>query len=137
MAKPKRPNRHLPVGDEDSNRWVRFPTNPTLSAKQTCKSIDEVMTVIAYEIDLAKKIREAFERNPIRMIELYFNRFPSQELKTAIGTELHVQVINAPLHQGPVPGVLASPIASQITTSPTLKLVVNAGPVETIEEVWE
>lgn len=128
---PSKPNRHLPVGSDSDRTWVRFPTNPTLSARQTCKSIDDVMSVIAYEVDLAKKIREAFERNPIRMLELYFNRFPSPELKTAIGTELHIQVINAPVHLGPVPGVLASPIAQQI--APTLKLVVNAGPVETIE----
>jgi hypothetical protein len=131
MAKPKAPNRHLPMGTDDKTRWVKFPTNPEMSARETCKAIDHVMQVVAYEVDLAKHIRQGFDRNPLRMIELYFNRFPSPELKAMGGTELHIQVVNAPISQGPVPGVLASPIASQV--NPTLKLVVNASPVDTID----
>ena len=118
--------RDYPVGG------YKIPVNPELSAREHAKAVSQSLIVVMHHMDLAKFWRELAVRNPFKFAEMVLNRFPDQELKSLQGTELHIQVINAPLTQGPVPGVLASPIGSQV--APTLKLVINADPVETIDE---
>ena len=109
----------------------KIPVNPELSAREHAKAVSQSMIVFMHSMNLGKFWAELAARNPFKFAEMMLNRFPDQELKSLQGTELHIQVINAPITQTPVPGVLASPLTAQV--SPVLKLVVGGTPVETIE----
>jgi len=113
---------------DGSSKW-RLPVNPELSRKQHWEDVSAAWIIAMHQMDCVKSIQKLFEQNPMRAWELALNTFAVKE-----GTQApSLQIVLAPLPQatGPVPGVLTSPIPSQI--APPLKLVVNAVPVETIE----
>ena len=106
----------------------RLPVNPELSRAQHSKDLSKAFIIHAHTYEFLGFLDELKKKNPFKYAEMMFNRFP--DLLQQQGTQLVINLPPLPQGNGAVPGVIASPIRSQLSAPLTLV----PSQVETIEQ---